>query len=130
MMRTVAGFLFCALTVAAPPLAAAEAPGASAQLLVQSSALAGFRYYEAGALWDEMQVGDKLDLVREPDNPYDSNAVRVDWRGRRLGYVPRRDNRKVAQNLDRGVKLEARISKKQPHRSPSQRIEFEIYLGL
>src|SRR5689334_23732236 len=34
-----------------------------------------------------------LDLVREPENPHDANAVRVEWRGRKLGYVPRRDNR-------------------------------------
>ena len=28
-------------------------------------------------------------LVREPDNPHDSNAVAVQVNGRRIGYVPR-----------------------------------------
>lgn len=29
------------------------------------------------------------ELVREPDNPYDSDAVRVDVGGRQVGYIPR-----------------------------------------
>ncbi len=38
-------------------------------MLVQSSPLAGFQYYQGKALWDEMKVGDALALVREADNP-------------------------------------------------------------
>jgi hypothetical protein len=30
-------------------------------------------------------------LVREPDNPYDANAVRVDIRGHKVGYLPRNE---------------------------------------
>ncbi|MBX9810990.1 MAG: HIRAN domain-containing protein, partial [Burkholderiales bacterium] len=77
--------------------AAAQTPGVRASILVQSSPLAGFRYYDAKALWDEMKVGDTLTLVREPDNPHDANAVRVEWRGHKLGYVPRRENADVAR---------------------------------
>src|SRR5258706_7310731 len=60
------------------------------QLLVQSSPLAGFRYGEAAELWLQLRQGDTLELVREAENPHDANAVRVEWRGRRLGYVPPR----------------------------------------
>jgi hypothetical protein len=31
-----------------------------------------------------------LTLVREPTNPRNPQAVRIDWRGRKLSYVPRR----------------------------------------
>ena len=109
---------------------AASAAAQTPRILVQSSPLAGFRYYDAAALWDEMRVGDALTLVREPDNPHDSNAVRVDWNGRQLGYVPRRENADVARQLDRGAPLRARISRLQMSRSPSKRIEFEIYVDL
>ncbi|MFN7085608.1 MAG: HIRAN domain-containing protein [Burkholderiales bacterium] len=114
-------------------LALLLAGGVAAQtprILVQSSPLAGFRYYDAGALWEEMKVGDALTLVREPGNPYDANAVRVEWNGRKLGYVPQRDNADVARQLDRGAPLKARISRLQMSRSPSKRIEFEIYVDL
>jgi len=110
--------------------ATAQAPVARASILVQSSPLAGFRYYDAKALWNDMQVGDALTLVREPANPHDANAVRVEWRGHLLGYVPRHENADVARQLDRGTTLRARISRLQPSRSPSKRIEFEVYVDL
>ncbi|NBR29053.1 MAG: HIRAN protein [Betaproteobacteria bacterium] len=100
------------------------------RMLVQSSPLAGFRYYDAKQVWNEMKVGDALTLVREPHNAYDSNAVRVEWRGRQLGYVPRNENRAVSFHMDRGGAVEARISKLQEHRNPRQRIEFEVLVRL
>jgi len=110
--------------------ATAQTPEVHASILVQSSPLAGFRYYDAGALWDEMKVGDALELVREPGNPHDANAVRVEWRGYQLGYVPRRENADVARQIDRGNRVKARISRLQMSRSPSKRIEFEVYVDL
>ena len=116
-----------ALTLAGAPALAQQA---EVRMLVQSSPLAGFRYYDAKQVWDDMQVGDALTLTRERDNAYDSNAVRVEWRGHKLGYVPRSDNRAVAFHMDRGGLVEARISKLQPHRNPRQRIEFEVLVRL
>src|SRR5437868_12047369 len=97
------------------------------RLLVQSSPLAGFRYHAAGALWDELRVGQPLELGREPDNPHDPNAVSVSWRGNKLGYVPRRDNGALAWALDRGERLNARISRLALHPNPARRLEFEVY---
>jgi len=97
------------------------------RLLVQSSPLAGFRYGEAAALWPLLRAGDALELVREPDNPFDANAVRVEWRGHKLGYVPRRDNAALAWGMDRGMALRARVSRLSEHRNPAKRIEFEVF---
>jgi hypothetical protein len=69
-------------------------------------------------------------LAREPDNPYDANAVRVEWRGRKLGYVPRRDNAAVARHLDRGTALEARIAALRQNRNRTVRIELDIIAPL
>ena len=41
------------------------------RILVQSSPLAGFRYYAGETLWHEMREGDRLTLVRETDNEHD-----------------------------------------------------------
>ncbi|MGE5525525.1 MAG: HIRAN domain-containing protein [Rhodospirillaceae bacterium] len=104
--------------------------GAGARLIVQSSPLAGFQFYAARDVWAEMKAGDALELVREADNTYDANAVCVLWRGRMLGYVPRRDNAHVARQLDHGARIQARIVKLTEHPNPRQRIEFEIYVDL
>ena len=107
------------------------AGGAPAQdnvrLVVQSSNLAGFRYHAAAELWGELRVGDVLELAREADNLHDPNAVSLSWRGRKLGYVPRRDNEVLAWSLDRGDVLRARISRLTSHPNPARRIEFEVY---
>ena len=109
-------------------MVAAYAQSSEIRMLVQSSLLAGFQYYEGGQLWDEIRVGDPLTLAREPANPHDSNAVRVEWRGHKLGYVPRRENQAVARHMDSGGKVEARVSKLTQHRNPWQRIEFEVFV--
>ena len=109
-------------------LAAGTLPAQTVKLLVQSSPLAGYRYAEASQVWSELRLGDALELVREPDNPYDRNAVRVDWRGRKLGYVPRAENAALAWAMDRGENLHARVSRLQPHRNPRKRMEFEVYV--
>ena len=106
----------------------AQAQNPSIQLLVQSSPLAGFRYAEAAAVMPMLQPGDALELVREQDNPNDANAVRVEWRGRKLGYVPRRQNAALAWGLDRGTPMRARVSRLTEHPNPARRIEFEVYL--
>ena len=108
----------------------APAPAAEAVIVVQRSPLAGFRHYEGAAVWRGMKAGDRLQLVREPDNPYDANAVRVEWRGVTLGYVPRRDNAAVARQIDRGTTLEARIAALHENRNRSVRIEFEVVAPL
>jgi hypothetical protein len=97
------------------------------RLIVQSSSLAGFRYHDAAEVFRDLRVGDALELTREPDNPHDPNAVSLSWRGRKLGYVPRRDNATLAWSLDRGDPLQARISRVTTHPNPARRIEFEIY---
>jgi hypothetical protein len=98
------------------------------RLLVQSSPLAGFRHAEAAEVWPQLRPGDALELAREADNPHDANAVRVEWRGRKLGYVPRRENAAVAWGLDRGVPLRARVSALEEHPNPARRLRLEIYI--
>ena len=106
MFRTFAALL--AVVAMAQATAEERSP---AEILVQVSLAAGLRHHEAKAVWDRMQTGDALTLVREPENPYDANAVRVDWQGHKLGYIPRTQNQAVARQMDRGNRLEARVTK-------------------
>jgi hypothetical protein len=109
---------------AMPTTAAAQ----SVRMLVQSSPLAGFRYHEAPRWFGDLRSGDALTLRREPDNPHDANAVRVEWQGRMLGYVPRAQNATLAWAMDRGDPVSGRISRVREHRNPRQRVEFEVFV--
>lgn len=102
----------------------------AAHILLQDSPLAGFQYHAGKALWPRMRVGDALSLVREPDNPHDAKAVRVEWQGHKIGYVPRRENADVARLLDRGQPLQARIVRLAEVRDPWSRVRFEILIPL
>ena len=125
-MRFLPSLLACAAALAAHAQPPAAQP--SVRLLVQNSPLAGFRYAEAAEVWPQLSAGDALDLVRERDNSHDANAVRVEWRGRKLGYVPRAENGALAWAMDRGEPLRARVSRLAEHRNPRRRIEFEVYV--
>ena len=123
------GATLAALAVAALT-AAPSAWTAEAVIIVQRSPLAGFRHYGGGEVLRSLKPGDRLELVREPVNPYDANAVRVEWRGVKLGYVPSRDNAAVARQMDRGVALEARLAAVRENRNRSVRLELEVVAPL
>ena len=123
--RTSTSLLALALAICAVP-AHAEA----IRILVQNSPLAGSQYHALPELRDALRPGERLTLVREPGNRHDRNAVRVEWQGRPLGYVPRSENRAVARALDAGERLEARITVLRDDPDPWRRLEFSVYLTL
>jgi len=119
------------LALALPAITAAIPPAAAqVRILVQSLPLAGFQYYGAKILWDEMREGDRLALIREPDNRHDPFAVRVEWRGAKLGYLPRADNREVSAEMDRGTPVSARIGRMSRDPNPWKRLRIDVYVGL
>lgn len=97
-----------------------------ARLVLGAQPLAGFQYYAGKQVWDELKVGEALTLIREPDNAHDPQAIRVEWRGIKLGYVPRTGNQTIAQFLDRGAKVSGRIVNLHASRRHWQRILFEV----
>ena len=97
------------LLLIGPVLAGTNALRAQTVLLLQTSRLAGLRYYDGSLVWPDMKEGDVLDLRREAGNPFDGRAVAVYWHGYKLGYVPRASNADVARLLDHGVQLGGRI---------------------
>ncbi|MDO9224677.1 MAG: HIRAN domain-containing protein [Pseudomonadota bacterium] len=96
--------------------------------ILQTSPLAGFQYHAGPALFPLMNVGDRLTLHRESDNPYDAKAVRVEWHGTQIGYAPRADNVDLARLMDRGTPVAGRILHLRKSRDPWQRVLIEIYL--
>ena len=80
-------------------------------------AIARLQYHEAGDA-DEClgriapKRGDRVDLIREPDNYYDSNAIKVMWRNgqHQLGYIPRQLAEHLAPIMDSGCIVTAFIT--------------------
>ena len=61
-----------------------------------------------------LQPGDRVKLVRVPDNPSDPNAIKVYTGDRvKLGYLPRRENPVLARLMDGGKELYALVREKQ-----------------
>ena len=102
---------------------------AEGQTLYQG-AIAGFGYAEGPTLLCRLQAGDVLQLLREPANPHDLRAVRIDWKGHKLGYVPRRANAEIARQLDAGVPLQARIQHLWRDGAELQSVDCSIYLPV
>lgn len=98
------------------------------RIILQTSPVAGFQHHAGGVLFPMMAPGQRLQLHREPANPFDPKAVRVEWNGVQIGYAPRADNVDLARLMDRGVPVEARILHLQKGRDPWKRLLMEIYV--
>jgi hypothetical protein len=103
---------------------------AGTRVRVQTVTLAGVGYHQGGDVWPLLNEGDALTLIREGNNKHDPLAVRVDWQGHVLGYVPRNQSGPIATALDRGTTLTARISKLREHPNPRERILIEVFAEL
>jgi hypothetical protein len=103
--------------VVATPVVVAD----SRSVVIQESPVAGFQFHQGEAAWPSLFIGAPLALQREPSNPHDVDAVAVYFKAEKLGYVPRAENRAVAQMLDRGENLKATITKMSEGEDPWER---------
>ena len=72
--------------------------------------IAGTSYLEDKTVLEKIAEGDKLILRRE-ENKFDDKAILVlDQEGRRLGYVPEKDNLIFARLMDAGKLLIGKVS--------------------
>ncbi|MGC4105952.1 MAG: HIRAN domain-containing protein [Thermomicrobiales bacterium] len=110
-----AGVLVAAAPVGASTLQAQ--PRAVEPLFLIDTHIAGTTHVqEIERLAAAIGVGDRLDLVREPTNPFDDLAILVHTRdGEKLGYVPRKDNAVLARLLDAGKQLFVMVESKALH---------------
>lgn len=127
-MRALGHLLLVWAALLSAAAGAADAP--RARVLLQSALVAGLAHHEARDVWADLSVGDGLDLVREGNNSHDPQAVRVDWRGRVLGYLPRNANADVARQIDRGQRLEARIVELARYRNHRRKLALEIFAPI
>ena len=80
------------------------------------SKIAGVTYTNADGsqrqkIVTKCSLGERLRLEREPNNPYDANAIKLlRLNGEQIGYVTARLATDLAQYVDSGVQMEVRIT--------------------
>ena len=92
--------------------------------------VAGYQYHHGESVWSLLAEGQALDLAREPGNSHDAGAIRVDWRGVKLAYVPRACNAALANLMDHGVVASARIAGLVNTPVPWERISMAIEIAI
>ncbi len=111
------------------------------RILYKECKIAGTSFRKLDDIWDELYVGARLALVREKDNPHDSNAIAValtdDYEGNPedfdfdfiLGYVPRNENRHLASMIDLGWSdiFECELSQINGHNPHKGSLYIKIY---
>jgi hypothetical protein len=101
--------------------------------------VAGISFHNINDIWDELCIGAKLALIRQPDNKYDKNAIAValaddfdeddpesfdfDFI---LGYIPRSENEELAAMMDEGYKVGAEITELNDHAPYNERLGITI----
>jgi hypothetical protein len=87
--------------------------------------IAGLQYYEVLEVWKDLQIGQFVQLIPEPENPHDPNAVGVAYGLHKLGYLPRSQNKAVSKILPAGHDAyEARIQSLYSQNPMDKRIEI------
>lgn len=89
--------------------------------------VAGYRFYDGDSVIEELRVGSRLHLRRQPSNPYDSKAIEIlTDDGVKLGYVPMRLNPLPASLLDSGERVTAEIVELDLGAVPWERVRFAL----
>ena len=59
---------------------------------IYSFHIRGFQHWDGVLQLENMKPGMKVDLVAEPDNPHDPDAIALYFNNTKLGYVPAESN--------------------------------------
>lgn len=89
----------------------------------------GPNHYSFVKLKSKIKEGDEIQLVREPDNKYDSFAIQVNYLDERMGYIAAFENIVLANILDNGVVLKTFVSKIQLN-NYQEEMAIKVYADL
>lgn len=70
---------------------------------------ANFRPAEARDRCKALKIGEELELEADPENPYDSNAVKVLSDEHFIGFIPKTDNGPIVAALNRGEEIRVSV---------------------
>lgn len=88
----------------------------------------GFRFYEGPDIIREINKSGLLELVREPDNKFDKNAIALHFNRQKIGFLPQESNAVLSILLDAElVKLQAEITHIEPDAADWEKLHVAVY---
>ncbi|WP_198264265.1 HIRAN domain-containing protein [sulfur-oxidizing endosymbiont of Gigantopelta aegis] len=99
-------------------------------VLINRFSIAGFQYYDGQSCLKEIKQNDVLLLSEEPDNQYDKYAVEVSFQSKKLGYVPRTDNKHISRILQSGGKLTVKVDEIDSEKYAWDAVRVLVYMEV
>jgi hypothetical protein len=94
--------------------------------------LAGFTYYDGIEVFQELKVGTLLTMLAEPENKYDPSAIAIYYGEKKLGFIPKEENKLIFQFLTLGHSslFEVRINRISPESHPEKQVGVVVRINL
>ncbi len=90
--------------------------------------IAGYAYYQGEKVIDQLHPDLKLELKREPENPYDNKAIAIYFKNQKLGFIPRVNNKVIANIMDQKMPVFAKILKINPGNDVWDKVKVEVLM--
>ena len=92
--------------------------------------VAGFQRYDGMMVLGDIKPGTILAMEPEPDNPYDSEAIKLAFNGVKLGYMPKEKNGLAAllAFYGHGDVLECRVTQVDPTAEPWKQVRVSLFV--
>jgi hypothetical protein len=91
--------------------------------------IAGFTFYEGAMAFNDLSIGTSLQLVAEPDNRFDKNAVAIYFGDKKLGFIPRTNNREISKVLNAGHNIFKTIVQRiNPTAMPEEQVGVIVFI--
>jgi len=101
------------------------------RIFFKSVHIAGFSYYQGSFLFREMFVGSPVELCLDENNKHDDYAVELRFKGQKVGYVPREENREIAKIIKAGYDIfEAVVQQLSPDEHPERQVRIGIFVKV
>ena len=90
--------------------------------------IAGFQFYDGPSIINKLKINGELLLVTENKNIHDKYAVAIYHKKKKIGYVPRTDNRHISRLLNQEINVACKITEVNPKHDTWKMVRVEISL--
>ena len=98
-------------------------------IFMKSFHVAGFTYYQGAYIFGDMKIGSRIEVKLEQNNIHDEHAVELSFNGRKIGYIPKLENKEVVVLLKAGYEVfEAVVQQLSPEEHPEQQVRIALYV--
>lgn len=92
--------------------------------------IAGFQFWDGALVLAELKPGDAIQMVPEPDNPHDPDAVALVYQGAKLGFIPAGEAGPISLMMRFGhaSAFECRVQAVRPDQEPWKQVRVGVYI--